>query len=603
MSHKDAFKLSLSIVAIVWSLVFINSYIQNSPLAGNFEESQSYDNSSLTASTPTPSPFIGTVAKPFEVHRIYFPRAATTAPEFTGNLLVHHDFYDDLKDVSPNLFHATGSVGFFTVMVESPIGTATTTGNPFLSLASTTSHVTRASLPGASPTAGSIAFWIRRDVPQNQNILMKIFGNSIVFSLENNALTYSITDSSGRSTPGTVQIPDPYWHHIALTYNVPAGCILLYVDAVQKGSCIPISNPINITNTSYVIGGTMAGASSYFVGNLDEFMVYSKSLSPSEIDALYKYQKAELFDVKLIKLSDYAGKVLFMHIGQFNCAPCQWELSQFLTLYPPIYQSLGMETLYISAGLGQGFLRVNYVIDDAKEKKHTFPIGYTLPGRDQILYDYGFYSNPPHPPYNLIINRNGIIRNYIYFYHPKSFYDAWIQPVLDEPYTPPRVNVTLAPTYTNPEQTNFNLAWTSANVTSCIADGPTAWKGTKALSGTQTFTNIPVKTVMKITCSGPLGTMTKSITTASSTVVTYPKPIINLSVSYLDATHQNIRLTWSTTNAKTCSAKGTLSTNTTGLKEPSGTETLTNIPVGTTFKFICYNEAGVSSEKSITTAP
>lgn len=58
------------------------------------------------------------------------------------------------------------------------------------------------------------------------------------------------------------------------------------------------------------------------------------------------------------------------------------------------------------------------------------------------------------------------------------------------------------------------FSWSSANATSCVGNtsvGDTGFRGTKALSGTQTIQNITVAANYNITCTGPGGKIQKSL--------------------------------------------------------------------------------------------
>ncbi len=78
---------------------------------------------------------------------------------------------------------------------------------------------------------------------------------------------------------------DSNWHHIAAVKT--GGKFLLYIDGVVQTE--QATSPITDTGAAAVIGRDYSNLNSgYFVGNIDEVSVYSRSLGASEILNLYK---------------------------------------------------------------------------------------------------------------------------------------------------------------------------------------------------------------------------------------------------------------------------------------------------------------------------
>ncbi len=109
---------------------------------------------------------------------------------------------------------------------------------------------------------------------------------------------------------------------------------------------------------------------------------------------------------------------------------------------------------------------------------------------------------------------------------------------------------TPAPTVTistNPISVTFGgstiLTWASTNASSCSASG--GWTGTKATSGTQTFSNLSVNQTYTLQCSGTGGSATQSASvavTGSAPDTTAPTAPSGLSGSAISQTQ--ISLTW-----------------------------------------------------------
>ncbi|MEK7538952.1 MAG: peptidoglycan-binding protein [Patescibacteria group bacterium] len=127
------------------------------------------------------------------------------------------------------------------------------------------------------------------------------------------------------------------------------------------------------------------------------------------------------------------------------------------------------------------------------------------------------------------------------------------------------------------------IAWSSTNATSCTATGGTnGWSGTKGISGTQTFSNLSANTTYTMTCTGSGGTTAPQSTTV---VVTAPAtPTVTLTANTTSVTSGGTAiLTWTSTNASTCTASGAWSGN----KTLSGTQTLSNLTTTGTYTMTC----------------
>ncbi len=85
---------------------------------------------------------------------------------------------------------------------------------------------------------------------------------------------------------------------------------------------------------------------------------------------------------------------------------------------------------------------------------------------------------------------------------------GWVTFKGNPPAQPPTVNITA-----NPSIVSYNgqstLTWTSTNANTCTASGD--WSGSKALSGSELTGNLTSSKVYTITCSGPGGTASDSV--------------------------------------------------------------------------------------------
>ncbi len=74
------------------------------------------------------------------------------------------------------------------------------------------------------------------------------------------------------------------WHHVAVVIDSKAMRLTLYLDGVQVGSAATTILPKDMGNTTQNwLGKSQYAADAYFTGSLDEFRIYNRALSASEI--------------------------------------------------------------------------------------------------------------------------------------------------------------------------------------------------------------------------------------------------------------------------------------------------------------------------------
>ncbi|NTW14231.1 MAG: polysaccharide deacetylase family protein [Candidatus Moranbacteria bacterium] len=137
------------------------------------------------------------------------------------------------------------------------------------------------------------------------------------------------------------------------------------------------------------------------------------------------------------------------------------------------------------------------------------------------------------------------------------------------------------------------LTWSSTDATSCAAD----WTSSAATSGT-TSVSPTATTTYSMTCTGAGGTVTKTATVT----VTTPNPVPTLTLSANPASivsGSSSTLTWSATDATSCSAGWTSST------AISGTASVTPSAT-TTYSMTCAGAGGTATKTAtvtVTTVP
>jgi len=154
---------------------------------------------------------------------------------------------------------------------------------------------------------------------------------------------------------------------------------------------------------------------------------------------------------------------------------------------------------------------------------------------------------------------------------------------------PPTVSLSAAPA-SIPAGQSSTLTWSSTDATSCTASGD--WTGILGTSGTRVVT--PSSTASYIlTCVGVGGSASMSTTVT----VTASQPTVSLSAAPATVTAgQPSTLTWSSTNATSCTASGGWS----GAKATSGSQAVTP-PSTTSYVLSCTGTGGTASQSATVT--
>ena len=160
----------------------------------------------------------------------------------------------------------------------------------------------------------------------------------------------------------------------------------------------------------------------------------------------------------------------------------------------------------------------------------------------------------------------------------------------------PTVTISANPASVSGISQSTVLTWSSTNATSCtLSNG--SWTMPAGVGSGASSTVIPGSTTTyTVTCTGPVGT-----NSASTTVSVTTAPNITFFATQTSlTTGQSTTLTWSSVNATSCSASG--STDWSGTKATSGTETVTPNSAGTYYYVItCTNSAGTTSSPATAT--
>ena len=153
----------------------------------------------------------------------------------------------------------------------------------------------------------------------------------------------------------------------------------------------------------------------------------------------------------------------------------------------------------------------------------------------------------------------------------------------------PTASISASPS-TIDEGQSAMISWSSTDATSCMASG--AWSGSKATNGSQAV-NPSTTSSYTITCNGAGGSANNSTTvTVNPAPPTTNEPTLSFSTSSTGPRRgDTITLSWSSTDANSCTASG----NWSGSKATTGTESIV-VNDAASFTLTCSGDGGSVSD-------
>lgn len=148
--------------------------------------------------------------------------------------------------------------------------------------------------------------------------------------------------------------------------------------------------------------------------------------------------------------------------------------------------------------------------------------------------------------------------------------------------TTPQPSLSLTASATSVTEGNpVTLTWSSTNVDSCTASG--GWSGDRAVSGSETTSALNQSTTFSLSCSGANGGVMADVAVG----VTAPGQVsLSFNVDRdIVRSGESVRLTWSATNANSCTASGAWS----GSQATSGNFDTAGLSADSTFTLRCEN--------------
>ena len=136
----------------------------------------------------------------------------------------------------------------------------------------------------------TIAAWVKRQATgAEHNILSKTAsgawvsgGKEFFISGSDNTLAFGSFGFGEVHSTGTIT-NDGLWHYVTVSFVDSSNTLRLYIDGVLSGTGT-LNLPADVGSHAIRIGSNPAGT--YFRGALDEFRVFSRALSQSEIQSI-----------------------------------------------------------------------------------------------------------------------------------------------------------------------------------------------------------------------------------------------------------------------------------------------------------------------------
>ncbi|WP_458627468.1 LamG-like jellyroll fold domain-containing protein [Winogradskyella sp. PC D3.3] len=210
----------------------------------------------------------------------------------------------------------------------------------------------------------TISSWIRNgNTSGNRSFVSK--GTAYDLKLNPSNRIQVSWNNAIRMTSST-RITDGKWHHIAVTFN--EGTATLLIDGVIERTVSSLPTPV-ATNHKFAIGAIYYNKNSisdYFVGNIDEVLVWNLALTVNQIRYIMN-QEIEKFSDNTVN-----GRIIPHSISKNEIQAIPWsELNAYFDLNSII------GTTFIGKSDNKNLLRINYKNTNKTSLTHqTAPLPY-----------------------------------------------------------------------------------------------------------------------------------------------------------------------------------------------------------------------------------
>ena len=142
-----------------------------------------------------------------------------------------------------------------------------------------------------SPTAYTIAMWVKADVIRAQSIIVRTDASGPTSSYSHQLrmtasgrFEHYTYDGSTRTITGTTVAVAGTWYHVAITAQ-NGGAMRLYVNGVEEGASVSIGS-LWTGGTRWLFGSNSGGGMAWFDGRTDDLAIWHAVLSASAIQSL-----------------------------------------------------------------------------------------------------------------------------------------------------------------------------------------------------------------------------------------------------------------------------------------------------------------------------
>jgi len=177
-----------------------------------------------------------------------------------------------------------------------------------------------------SLAATTVALWIRFDMPQAtllSGVRIFDFGNGGTGAMyltpkgSTGKPVFAITTSGSageQRITGSSSFPMNAWVHVAITLNGATG--ILYINGVEAGRNAAMTltpSSIGSTTRNY-LGYSPSAANQFLIGSIDDFRIFPRALSMSEINASAGSGAVSVHEVRAFPVRMYAAGVANMRV-------------------------------------------------------------------------------------------------------------------------------------------------------------------------------------------------------------------------------------------------------------------------------------------------
>ena len=160
--------------------------------------------------------------------------------------------------------------------------------------------------------SASLSFWIKTSQPGNNTAwqapgILGVeqigTGNDIFWGYLDGSGRIGIKKGNGAAAVSSGNVNDNEWHHVVLTRNIDDNVVEVFVDGV-RGPNGRVQSESGVVSTTFSSIGRIEnrdqnnndnnGISKYFIGQLDELLVYNSVLSQSDVSFIYDNQNNKM---------------------------------------------------------------------------------------------------------------------------------------------------------------------------------------------------------------------------------------------------------------------------------------------------------------------